>query len=55
VIEAYVGTNVEYGKFLEWGNSRMAPRPWLSVAVAMFSKQFASRLRIRMTRRIREK
>lgn len=25
----YVGTNLEYGKFLEFGTASMAPRPWL--------------------------
>lgn len=28
-MEARVGTNLEYGRFLEFGTSRMAPRPWL--------------------------
>lgn len=28
-VEGRVGTNVIYGKFLEHGTSRMAPRPWL--------------------------
>lgn len=28
-----VGTDVEYGKHLEFGTSRMAPRPWLKPAI----------------------
>ena len=31
---ARVGTNVLYGKFLETGTSRMAARPWMSLAIA---------------------
>ena len=30
---AYVGTNVEYGKYVEYGTSRMPPRPFLKQAV----------------------
>lgn len=30
-----VGTNVRYGSHLEFGTLNMAPRPWLSVALAM--------------------
>lgn len=29
----YVGTKVDYGKFLETGTSVMAPRPWLGPAL----------------------
>jgi HK97 gp10 family phage protein len=29
----YVGTNVEYGPYLEFGTSRMAARPWLTPAL----------------------
>ena len=38
---ARVGTNVEYGKWLELGTSKMAARPWLLRSV------FALRARIR--------
>lgn len=41
-----VGTNVKYGKFLEFGTRRMAPRPWLRVALALAQdkiKQIMSR------------
>lgn len=31
----YVGTNVNYGAHLEFGTQNMAPRPWLSVALAI--------------------
>lgn len=30
---ARIGTDVEYGKHLEFGTSRMAPRPWLKPAL----------------------
>lgn len=29
---ALVGTDLEYGRYLEFGTSKMKPRPWLSVA-----------------------
>lgn len=43
-----VGTNLKYGKHLEFGTKTMAPRPWLSTAVKsvegklsrIFKKQF---------------
>ena len=28
-ISAEVGTNIQYGRYLEFGTSRMAARPWL--------------------------
>ena len=34
-IVAEIGTNVEYGKYLEFGTSRMPPYPWLFPAVEM--------------------
>jgi len=30
---ARIGTNVEYGRYLELGTKRMAPRPWLRRAL----------------------
>lgn len=33
-----VGTNLKYGAWLEFGTKDMAPRPWLSVAVRIISK-----------------
>ena len=35
-----VGTNVNYGRFLETGTSKMAPRPWLRPAFYTVVKQF---------------
>lgn len=32
-VEGFVGTNLPYGKMLEDGTSRMAPRPWLLPAL----------------------
>jgi len=34
-----VGTNVEYGRYLELGTSRMSPRPWLRPALKRTLKQ----------------
>lgn len=34
-----VGTNLKYGAWLEFGTERMAPRPWLAVAVDRVSKE----------------
>ena len=30
---ARVGTNLAYGRYLEYGTKRIAPRPWLSTAL----------------------
>lgn len=37
-----VGTNVPYGSYLEFGTQDMAPRPWLSVALALAADRMAS-------------
>ena len=34
-----VGTNLKYGKYLEFGTKRVEPRPWLSFAVKEASKE----------------
>lgn len=34
-----VGTNLKYGRALEFGTSKMDPRPWLSTAVLLVSKE----------------
>lgn len=34
-----VGTNVEYGRYLELGTSRMSPRPWLRPALKRTLKE----------------
>lgn len=34
-----VGTNLKYGAALEFGTSNMEPRPWLSTAVLLVSKE----------------
>lgn len=33
--EVVIGTNVKYGKYLEFGTSKMPPYPWLFPAVEM--------------------
>lgn len=34
-IVGYVGTNVKYGAYLEFGTSKMTPRPWLKPSIAI--------------------
>lgn len=48
LLVAHVGTNLKYGKFLETGTSRMAARPWLSLAIAEFAEGIKSILAGRM-------
>ena len=35
VIKARVGTNQDYGRFLEYGTKRIAPRPWARPSVVL--------------------
>lgn len=52
-----VGTAVEYGPYLEFGTSRMAPRPWIRRALAESKAQataaFRAGFRIAFDRAIR--
>jgi HK97 gp10 family phage protein len=41
----YVGTNVIYGRYLEFGTSRMAARPWLIPALERHRKEIALMLK----------
>lgn len=38
--EVYIGTNVEYGPYVELGTSRMAARPFLRPAASNHSKEY---------------
>jgi HK97 gp10 family phage protein len=44
-LEAFVGTNVEYGLYLEFGTQDMKPRPWLFPAFERQRRNFVNRLR----------
>lgn len=37
--KGYVGTNVDYGRHLEFGTSTIAPRPWLTPALESKKKE----------------
>lgn len=39
---ARVGTNVEYGRYLEYGTIKMAARPWLRPTLSKFKGKIAS-------------
>lgn len=45
---AYVGTNVEYGKYVEYGTSKMKPRPFLKQAVQNHQAEYKSLLEMAM-------
>ena len=38
--DAYIGTNVDYGKFVELGTSKMAPRPYLTPAATQHGSEY---------------
>ena len=40
-----IGTNVKYGKFLEFGTSKMPPYPWLFTAVEMKRQEIIQALK----------
>lgn len=37
---AYVGTNVEYAGYVEFGTSKMAPRPYLENALINYANEY---------------
>ena len=41
---AYIGTNVEYGKYVEYGTSKMKPRPFLKQAVVNHQDEYKALL-----------
>ncbi len=38
-LKGRIGTNLKYGRMLEFGTSKMEARPWLSTAVFLVSKE----------------
>lgn len=45
---AYIGTNVEYGKYVEYGTSRMPARPFLKQAVENHKEEYKKLMEIGM-------
>lgn len=46
--EVYVGTNVEYASYVEFGTSKMASRPFLKQAVENHTDEYKSLLELAM-------
>ena len=36
----YIGTNVEYGQYVELGTSRMSPKPFLKPAIVDYKEEY---------------
>lgn len=47
---ARIGTDLDYGKILEYGSRHMRRRPWLIKTVMKFRKQYFSALNVRIRR-----
>ena len=45
---SYIGTNVEYGKYVEYGTSRMPARPFLKQAVENHKEEYKKLMEIGM-------
>ena len=43
-VEAVVGTDLDYGKFLELGTKKLSPRPWLFPALERNKDRFVRRV-----------
>jgi HK97 gp10 family phage protein len=44
-LRATVGTNVPYGRYLEFGTRKMAARPWARPAIAVWKKTILPKLK----------
>jgi HK97 gp10 family phage protein len=50
-LRGQVGTNLVYGRYLEFGTSRMAPRPWLLPSFEKARVKVEDRMRAEIARR----
>ena len=50
-LSGQVGTNLVYGRYLEFGTSRMAPRPWLTPSFEQARVKVEDRMRAEIARR----
>lgn len=50
-LSGQVGTNLVYGRYLEFGTSRMAARPWLTPSFEQARVKVEERMRVEIARR----
>lgn len=53
-VTAAVGTNVRYGRYLEFGTSNMAPRPWMRRTIVKMKKKIPSIIKRHMDKAFRQ-
>lgn len=53
-LSAWFGTRLNYGRYLEYGTTRMLPRPWLRPTLKANRKEIAARIRDAVARALRK-
>ncbi len=53
-LSAFFGTKLAYGRYLEFGTSRMAARPWLQPTLRANARQITARVRAAVNAALRQ-